>query len=193
MKTICVYCGSSDGRQPAYVEAARLLGNALVERNIGLVYGGASIGLMTEVADTVLNGGGKVIGVIPRALAKKEVMHAGLTELHIVSSMHERKAKMAELAEGFMALPGGLGTLEELFEILTWAQLGMHQKPCAILNVQGYYDHLLSFLQHAVKEAFLKPINLDMLIQDKSVAALFEKMFAYRAPVVEQFIDSSET
>lgn len=193
MKTICVYCGSSDGRQPAYVEAARLLGNALVERNIGLVYGGASIGLMTEVADTVLNGGGKVIGVIPRALAKKEVMHAGLTELHIVSSMHERKAKMAEVADGFIALPGGLGTLEELFEILTWAQLGMHQKPCAILNVQGYYDHLLSFLQHAVKEEFVKPLNLDMLIQDKSVAALFEKMFAYRAPVVEQFIDSSET
>ena len=145
MKRVCVYCGSSPGIKPEYREAARVLGQELARREIGLVYGGASIGMMGEIADTVLGNGGEVIGVMPQALINKEVSHPGLTELKVVKSMHERKATMADLSDGFIALPGGLGTVEELFEILTWAQLGFHTKPIGLLNVLGYYDSRAGF------------------------------------------------
>ncbi|MCP4722847.1 MAG: TIGR00730 family Rossman fold protein, partial [Desulfobacteraceae bacterium] len=156
MKKICVYCGSSPGRHPEYVAAARFLAEELLSRKIGLVYGGAHVGIMGEIADTVLKGGGEVIGIMPRALVDKEVSHPGLTELKIVDSMHQRKAMMADLSHGFIALPGGLGTIEELFEALTWAQLGFHKKPCGLLNARGYYDHLSAFLDHTVEEKFVK-------------------------------------
>ena len=193
MKNICVYCGSSNGSQPVYREAAVALGKMLAERHIGLVYGGASIGLMGAIADAVLEQGGQVIGVIPHALAKKEVAHDKLTEMHVVASMHERKAKMAEASDGFIALPGGLGTLEELFEMLTWAQLGMHDKPCALLNVHNYYDSLITFLEHAEQEKFIKAINLDMLLVDDDTDRLIEKMTRYHSPVTEQMLSPAET
>jgi len=159
LKNICVYCGSSPGRLKAYADAARALAEALVSRNIGLVYGGASIGIMGAVADHVLQLGGKAVGVIPEALMRKEVAHYRLSELYVTQSMHERKMRMAELSDGFIALPGGLGTLEELFEIWTWAQLGFHDKPCGLLNVEGYYDPLIEFLDHAVTEQFAPPLT----------------------------------
>jgi len=143
MKTVCVYCGSSPGRLPEYQDAARRLGYELAGRGLGLVYGGASVGVMGAVADAMLERGGKAIGVIPYSLATKEVSHDGLDELIVVDSMHERKARMAELSDGFIALPGGWGTIEEIFEMLTWAQLGFHEKPCGLLNIASYYDHLL--------------------------------------------------
>ncbi|MDD1633959.1 MAG: TIGR00730 family Rossman fold protein, partial [Methylococcaceae bacterium] len=150
INSICIYCGSSPGRLDAYASAAFSLAESLVSRNIRLVYGGASIGIMGMVADQVLKLGGQVIGVIPKALAHKEVAHHHLTELHVTQSMHERKMLMAELSDGFIALPGGIGTLEELFEIWTWAQLGFHNKPCGLLNVEGYYDSLIGFLDHVL-------------------------------------------
>src|SRR3546814_750650 len=152
---LCVFCGSSDGARPAYRDAAHALGKALADAGIGLVYGGAAVGLMGAVADGALARGGEVMGVLPRSLADRELAHPGLTQLHVVGSMHERKAMMAKLSDGFIALPGGLGTFEELFEIWTWAQLGYHRKPVALLNVDGYYDGLLSFLDHPVREAFV--------------------------------------
>ena len=157
MKRICVFCGSSSGARPHYVEAARQTGLALVERGFGLVYGGANVGLMGEIANTVLKQGGEVIGVIPEALVGRELAHACLTELRIVKSMHERKTLMSDLADGFIALPGGYGTFEEFCEIITWAQLGLHRKPCGVLNVCGYYDQLLSFFDSAVREKFFIP------------------------------------
>ena len=156
LKRVCVYCGSREGSRPAYAQAARDLGAALVRRGIGLVYGGGRIGLMGVVADAVLAEGGSVTGVIPRALVSKEVAHLDLKDLRIVGSMHERKALMAELSDAFIALPGGFGTFEEMFEVLTWAQLRFHQKPCGLLNVEGFYDGLLSFLDHAVAEDFIR-------------------------------------
>ncbi len=193
MKYLCVYCGSSPGRRSAYSASARALADELVERNIGLVYGGASVGIMGVIADSVLNAGGKVIGVIPEALAVKEVSHRGLTELKIVESMHQRKAVMADLADGFVALPGGLGTLEELFEILTWAQLGFHRKPCALLNICGYYDRLSSFLDHAVNEQFVKAMHRSLLLIDNDPAKLLDSMQAYHAPKIKRLIDRDET
>ena len=159
MNRLCVFCGSSPGRHPAYLAAAAELGTVLAKRRIGLVYGGASIGLMGAVADAARAAGGEVIGVIPRALVEFEVAHTGLADLRIVASMHERKALMAELSEGFVALPGGIGTLEELFEVWTWGQLGSHRKPCALLNVAGFYDRLLGFLDFVADEAFLRPVH----------------------------------
>ncbi len=156
MLSFCVFCGSNEGRNPAFASAARELGRAMAERNITLVYGGGNIGLMGILADTVLTGGGRVIGVIPGFLAEREVAHAGLTDMIVVDSMHERKARMAELSDAFIALPGGLGTLEELFEVWTWRQLGLHAKPCGLLNVSGFFDGLTAFLQHAVDERMLK-------------------------------------
>jgi uncharacterized protein (TIGR00730 family) len=156
LKRVCVYCGSREGSRPAYARAARDLGAALAARGIGLVYGGGRIGLMGIVADAVLAEGGSVTGVIPRALVSKEVAHLDLKDLRVVGSMHERKALMAELSDAFIALPGGFGTLEEMFEVLTWAQLRFHQKPCGLLNVEGFYDGLLSFLDHAVSEDFIR-------------------------------------
>ena len=156
MKQVCVFCGSSSGARPEYIRAARHLGRVLACRNLGLVYGGASVGIMGEIANAVLEEGGEVTGVIPRMLMEKEVAHTGVSDLRIVGSMHERKALMAELADGFIALPGGLGTFEEFFEVLTWEQLGMHQKPCGLLNVGQYYSKLVDFLDYAVFQQFIK-------------------------------------
>ena len=193
MKKICVYCGSNSGKRPEYLEAADALAKELVGRDIGLVYGGASVGIMGRLADTVLAAGGEVIGVIPQMLVDKEVAHGGLSELKIVKSMHERKMMMASLSDGFIALPGGLGTLEELFEIMTWALLGLHQKPCALLNVANYYDQLLGFLEHAVNEQFIKQVHRSMLIADKRPGTLLERMASYAPVQVAKWIDQDMT
>lgn len=179
MKRVCVYCGSSPGKLPEYRESARTLARELVERNIDLVYGGASVGIMGEIADAVIAGGGDVIGVIPQSLAEKEISHQGLTELKIVGSMHERKATMAEVSDGFVALPGGLGTLEELFEVLTWSQLGFHRKPCGLLNVRQYYEKLSLFLQHAVEQEFVKDSHRKLLLIESEPGKLLDSMVAY--------------
>lgn len=157
MKSVCVYCGASVGADPAYAEAARQIGTALAERGLRVVYGGASVGLMGLVADSALEAGGEVVGVIPQVLVDREVAHPGLTELHTVGNMHERKALMAELSDAFVALPGGIGTLEELVEVYTWSYLGIHDKPFGLINTKGYYDWFAAFLDHAVDEAFLRP------------------------------------
>ena len=181
MKRICIYCGSSYGKLPAYTDAAKALGKALTDRGIGLVYGGASVGIMGVVADAVLDAGGEVIGVIPQSIADKEIAHTGLTELNVVADMHERKAMMADYADGFIALPGGLGTMEELFEVWTWSQLGFHQKPCGILNVEGYYDHLTAFISHAVDQEYVKAAQQDALLVATESEDLLKKMANYQA------------
>jgi len=193
LKRICVYCGSNPGKSAEFLASARTLAGELVQRDIGLVYGGASVGLMGEIADTVLAGGGEVIGVIPQALVDKEVSHAGLTELKIVNSMHERKEIMADLSDGFIALPGGLGTIEEIFEVLTWAQLGFHHKPCALLNVKGYYNHLTQFLNHAAAEGFIADTHREMLLVGEHPHSLLEVMATYKAPAVDKWIGREET
>ena len=180
LKRVCVYCGSREGSKPAYARAARDLGAALARRGIGLVYGGGRIGLMGVVADAVLAEGGSVTGVIPRALVSKEVAHLDLKDLRVVGSMHERKALMAELSDAFIALPGGFGTLEEFSEVLTWAQLGLHAKPIGILNVGGYFDPLLAWLNLAVKERFLKPVHRRLLLEAKEPQTLLDLMQDYR-------------
>nr|WP_320013763.1 TIGR00730 family Rossman fold protein [uncultured Desulfobacter sp.] len=174
MQKICVYCGSSDGTRPEYRQAAAALGRAMLEKDIDLVYGGAGVGLMGTLADTVLQGGGRVTGVIPEALINREISHPGLTELVVVGSMHERKSMMAELSDGFIALPGGIGTMEELFEILTWSHLGIHKKPCALLNVVGYYDHLNAFTQHGVNQGFIRKETEAKLIIKEDPKALLD-------------------
>lgn len=193
MKRICVYCGSSLGKRPDYAIAAHSLAKEMVNRNIGLVYGGASIGIMGQVADAVLSLGGEVIGVIPQALAAKEVSHNDLTELKVVDSMHARKTMMADLSDGFIALPGGLGTLEELFEILTWAQLGFHQKPCGLLNIDGYYDCLITFLDHGVDEAFIKPIHRSLLQVSDNPDQLLDTFASFQPSITEKWIEHDET
>ena len=193
LKSICVYCGSSTGRLEAYASSAKALAESLVNRNIQLVYGGASVGVMGMVADHVLMLGGQAIGVIPKALADKEVMHKNLTELHVTQSMHERKMLMAELSDGFIALPGGIGTLEELFEIWTWAQLGFHQKPCGLLNVEGYYDSLIQFLDHMLTEQFVKEHHRSMLIVEVHPEKLLDQYINYRPPTVTQWVGKDET
>jgi uncharacterized protein (TIGR00730 family) len=190
MERVCVFCGSSPGRSPAYLDAARATGRALARRGIGLVYGGGSVGLMGAAADAALAAGGEVIGVIPRGLQLRELAHAGLTTLHVVGSMHERKAKMAELAHGFVALPGGMGTLEELAEILTWAQLGLHARPCGLLDVAGYYDPLVAFLDRAVAEGFVRPEHRRLLVVAEDPDALLDAFEAWRPPPVERWIDT---
>ena len=189
---ICVYCGSSPGKNPAYARAATTLAKALYNRGIGLVYGGAAVGVMGAIADAVLEAGGEVIGVIPKSLAVKEVAHDGLSELHVVSSMHERKAMMADLADGFIALPGGWGTLEEIFEMLTWAQLGFHDKPCGLLNVDGYYDGLIGFLENAFEQQFVNTLCRPMLMRDHEPAALLDQFSTYQAPKVRKWMTESE-
>lgn len=189
---LCVFCGSSAGQDPVYLETARLLGETLARSGIELVYGGASVGLMGAVADAVLADGGRVIGVMPQALVDKEIAHAGLSDLRVVGSMHERKAMMAELSDGFIALPGGLGTFEELFEVWTWAQLGYHKKPCALLNVAGFYDKLADFLDDVVERGFVKPIHRAMLIVNDEPAALIDAIRAYEPPKVEKWIKAGE-
>jgi len=193
MKAVCVYCGSSPGRLEAYTNGARALARILVERDLALVYGGASIGLMGMVADEVLALGGRVVGVIPQALARKEVAHAGLTELHLTQSMHERKTLMAELSDGFIALPGGIGTFEELFEIWTWAQLGMHAKPVGLLNVAGYYDALIAFVDHATQEQFMRPAQRALLIVESDPAVLLDRFAAHKAAAGKQWLAAKET
>ena len=194
MRQICVFCGSSKGRSnnAIYVDAAQQMGLALVRRSIGLVYGGGNIGLMGSLADTVLEAGGRVTGVIPQALLDLEVGHAGLTELHVVESMHERKAMMAELSDGFVAMPGGYGTLDEFCEVVTWAQLGIHRKPCALLNVEGYYDHLLALFDHATAEGFVDPIHRSLVLEDSDPERLLDRMDRYLAPALRQWIDRVE-
>jgi len=192
MPAICVYCGSSPGKSPEYLAAARELGQELVKRGLGLVYGGASVGVMGAVADAVLQAGGKAVGVIPKSLALKEIAHQQLDELFVVDSMHERKAMMAELSDGFIALPGGWGTLEEIFEALTWAQLGLHHKPCGLLNVAGYYDHLDAFLEHAVQQRFVREEYRPMLMIESKASALLDRFASYQPPLVRKWINAGE-
>lgn len=193
MQSIVVFCGSSSGNDERFVARATQLGEALAREHITLVYGGARIGLMGAVADGALNAGGKVIGVLPRFLQSKEIAHAGLSELHLVDSMHERKLLMNELCDGAIALPGGFGTLEEFFEMLTWAQLGLHQKPVALLNVANFYDPLLALIQHMVDCALLKPVNQSMLLSGGDIATLLTRMRNYQAPVVPKWISPTST
>jgi uncharacterized protein (TIGR00730 family) len=193
IRRLCVFCGSSPGDDPGYAEAARAMGRTIAQAGIALVYGGASVGLMGEVADAALAAGGQVIGVLPRSLFDRELAHRGLTELRVVGSMHERKALMAELSDGFIAMPGGIGTFEELFEIWTWAQLGHHAKPCSLLNVNGFYDGLIGFLDSVVSHQLLKQATRDMLLVDRDPAALLDKLRAYRAPAVIQWIAADES
>jgi len=182
MKRVCVFCGSAEGARPVYADAARRLGAELVARRLGLVYGGCAIGLMGVLADSVLRHGGEAIGVIPEALVSRELAHQGLTELRIVGSMHERKATMASLVDGFVALPGGLGTLEETFEVLTWAQLGIHGKPVGVLNIAGYWDGLRRMIGHAVDEGFVRPEYAALLLFADTPADLLDRFTAWRAP-----------
>jgi uncharacterized protein (TIGR00730 family) len=189
MKRLCVYCGSRPGSQPAYTEAAKNLARALVNRKIEVVYGGASVGTMGVLANTVLAEGGHVIGIIPQAVLGREVVHRGLSELRVVTSMHERKALMAELSDGFIALPGGLGTLDEVFEILTWGQLGLHQKPCGLLNIRDYYRGLVDFLDHAVSERFITEVHRAMLLVEEEPERLLDHFERYKAPAMAKWVD----
>ena len=176
MKTLAVYCGAAHGVNPVYADAARLLARAMVDHNISLVYGGGKVGLMGVIADEVLRLGGEATGVIPRALVEREVGHAGLTRLFVVKDMHERKAMMADLSEGFIAMPGGMGTLEELFEMLTWAQLGIHAKPIGLLNVNGFYDGLIGFVAHQHASGFVRAEHQALMMADASPAALLQRL-----------------
>ena len=182
MKRICIFCGGNPGKRPEYLEAGVALGRHLAREGIGVVYGGASVGIMGAVADAALAAGGEVVGVIPDVLVDREVAHRGLTELHVVRSMHERKAKMAELSDAFVALPGGIGTFEEFFEIWTWAVLGIHRKPCAWLNVAGYYDALVAAADRMVTEGFLSPEHRSIAIVESNVEALLARLVAYVPP-----------
>ena len=189
MKRICVFCGSSSGSRPEYRAAAEEMGTELVRRNIGLVFGGGKVGLMGVLADAVLRAGGEAVGVIPEHIMSREIGHNGLTKLHVVRSMHERKALMADLSDAFVALPGGFGTLEEFCEVLTWSQLGLHAKPCGILNVSGYYTPLLAMFDHAVEERFLKPENRGLVLARESAAELLRALEGWRPVRVEKWLD----
>jgi uncharacterized protein (TIGR00730 family) len=193
IKRICVFCGSNGGARPEYLDAAQNLGRALAARSMALVYGGAGVGLMGAVADAVLAAGGEVIGVMPRRLVEREVAHRRLRDLRVVGSMHERKALMAELADAFIALPGGLGTLEEFFEVWTWAQLGEHTKPLGMLNVAGYYDPLLAFFDHLVRERFIRPEHRAMVLVEEEAGTLLSGFASYNPPVVSKWIDRAAT
>ncbi len=186
MKRICVFCGSSPGLQPEYNEVAQQLGRMLVKKNIGLVYGGGRVGIMGKIAQTVMESGGEVIGVIPKGLAEKEVAYTELVDLRVVDSMHSRKALMVELSEGFIALPGGLGTIEEFFEVLTWGQLGIHQKPCGLLNVKGYYNKLIGFIDHATNEQFIEKEHRTMILMDERPEGLLDQFEGYEAPMIDK-------
>lgn len=192
MKRLTVFCASSFGTEKIYEEQATALGQTLAKQNIELIYGGANVGLMGAVADGALNAGGKVIGVLPNFLRSKEIAHLGLTELILVESMHERKTKMNDLCDGVIALPGGFGTLEELFEMLTWAQLGLHKKPIAILNINGFYDSLIQLIETMVEKGLLKEVNQQMLIVSDNIEDLLVKMKNYVAPTVGKWIDKKE-
>jgi uncharacterized protein (TIGR00730 family) len=189
VKRVCVFCGSSPGARSAYAEAATAFGSALAARRTGLVYGGGNVGLMDDVANAVLDAGGHVIGVIPEALVAREVAHLGISELRVVGSMHERKAVMADLAVAVVALPGGFGTIEELFEVLTWTQLGLHEKPCGLLDVAGYYRPLIAFLDHALAERFVTPEHRSMLLVADDANELLDRLDRWRPPSVDKWID----
>ena len=193
MRRVGVFCGSNSGLRSEYLEAARDTGLALVERGLGLVYGGANLGLMGEIANAVLARGGEVIGVIPESLVAREIAHPRLTDLRIVKSMHERKMMMSDLADGFIALPGGYGTLEEFFEIVTWAQLGLHAKPCGVLNVCRYYDQLLNFLDQAVEEQFLREQNRSLILEAEDPRTLLAQFENYQQVQVTKWIGKGET
>jgi uncharacterized protein (TIGR00730 family) len=190
IRRICVFCGSSCGTNPAYRRAAEELGQLLAKRNIGLVYGGGCIGLMGALADAALAAGGEVIGVIPDSLMRREVGHRGVTKLHVVETMHQRKAMMADLADAFIALPGGYGTLEEFCEIVTWSQLGIQQKPCGLLNVERYWEGLLAMLEHSVSEGFLRPENRDLVMVTSTPQDMLERLLEWEPPLqVEKWLD----
>ena len=189
IKSLCVYCGSSPGASPAYAEAARQLAGAMVERNIALVYGGGNVGLMGIIATEALRLGGTVTGVIPVALMEKELGHPGLTELHVVKNMHERKAMMADLSDGFIAMPGGMGTMEELFEVLTWAQLGFHAKPIGLLNANGFYSSLITFVEQMVTERFLTAEQSRLMMHENEPAALLDRFRQFRPSYSSKWLD----
>lgn len=193
MNRLAVFCGSKDGAHPVFREAAGTLGQALAARGIGLVYGGSRVGTMGAVADATLAAQGQAIGVLPHFLQEKELAHPGLTELHLVHSMHERKAKMSELADGFIILPGGPGTMEEFFEVFTWAQLGLHEKPCGVLNIDGYYDPLIALFDTMERQGFLIPEHRAMLIVESDPNRLLERFATYEAPRVKTYMDRSQT
>jgi uncharacterized protein (TIGR00730 family) len=193
MRRLCVFCGSSTGNQRAYSDAAEALGALLAERGIGLVYGGGNVGLMGVIADAVMAGGGQVIGVIPQSLANREIAHTGITELRVVDSMHARKAMMAELADAFIAMPGGVGTFEEFFEVVTWTQLGLHRKPCGLLNVSGFYAPLAAFIDQAVTEGFIKPVHRAAIVVDSDPVRLLDTLGTIKLPDVPKWIDRTET
>ena len=193
MRRLCVFCGSSIGNQESYATAARTLGALLARRRIGLVYGGGNVGLMGVIADAVIDHGGDVTGVIPQALADREIAHERVTQLHVVDSMHTRKAMMAELADGFIALPGGVGTFEEFFEVVTWTQLGVHRKPCGLLNVSGFYTPLAAFIDQAVTEGFIKPIHRAAIVVDDDPERLLNTLAAIDLPDVPKWIRGDET
>ena len=192
MKSVCVYCGSNPGRRGTYRVAATALGETIARRGLRLVYGGASVGLMGAVADAALAAGGHVIGIMPKALVDKEIAHAGLSELHVVASMHERKQMMADLSDGFIALPGGVGTMEELFEVWTWAQLGHHAKPCGLLDVAGFYELLEAFLDHQVTEGFVRAEHREILKVEANPDSLLDAFETYEAPRVAKWIERSD-
>jgi uncharacterized protein (TIGR00730 family) len=192
VRRICVFCGASAGARAAYAEAARRLGGLLASRGTGLVFGGGHVGLMGVIADAVLAAGGEAVGVIPRALVEKEVAHDRLTALHVVDTMHERKALMVDLADAFIALPGGVGTLDELSEVLSWAQLGLHRKPCGVLNVDGYFDPLLAMLDRGVAEGFVRPEDRAFILVDRDAEALLDRMTAHRPAPVPRWVRREE-
>ncbi|MET0332155.1 MAG: TIGR00730 family Rossman fold protein [Dyella sp.] len=191
IQSLCVYCGSSSGFDPTYAEQTRTFGRELARRGIALVYGGGKVGLMGTLADAVLAAGGQVIGVIPRHLVEKEVAHQGLTEMHVVDNMHQRKTKMYELSQAFVALPGGFGTLDEMFEMLTWAQLGLHTWPCAFLDTRGYYARLKQFVDHTVAEGFVRAPQRDSVWFGESIDTLFDWMDGYQASYTPKWVDPS--
>jgi len=192
IRRLCVFCGSSEGNRPVYRDAARAVGALLARRKIGLVFGGGRVGLMGALADVVLEAGGEAIGVIPKALMDKEVGHRGLTELRVVRSMHERKALMMDLSDGFMALPGGFGTLEEFCEVLTWSQLGLHRKPCGLLNVDDYYGELLAMVERAMSEGFIHPIHRNLLLSDADAERLLDLLSSSKVPQLDKWLDRTQ-
>ncbi len=192
-KRICVFCGSSPGARPGYAEAAKSLARYLAANKITVVYGGGNVGLMGTLADATLEAAGEIIGVIPRALVNLELSHSRIPDLRVVGSMHERKAMMAELSDAFIAMPGGFGTFEEFCEVLTWTQLGLHRKPCGLLNVEGYYGPLLALFDHAVAEQFVKPAHRQMVISESSPELLVDRLLAYELPVVSKWIGRQQT
>jgi uncharacterized protein (TIGR00730 family) len=193
MRRVCVFCGSSVGTNAAYADAARAMGALLADRGIGLVYGGGNVGLMGVIADAVLERGGHVIGVIPQALADREIAHSGITDLRVVDSMHTRKAMMADLSDAFIAMPGGVGTFEEFFEAVTWTQLGLHRKPCGLLNVNGFYAPLAAFIDQAVTEGFIKPVDRAAIVVDSDPARLLDTLATVDLPDVPKWIRREET